>query len=93
MVSGFPLPMSFAHNLDDPRSPHCRMNRPGGWDQFAAYTARVRKFSGPEEYAAWIAKDARDLIAGTIAEQMFRPDPPSVVTRIARRVRRLATRD
>ena len=30
LVSGYPLPMSFANNLDDPRSSYCRTNRPPG---------------------------------------------------------------
>ena len=92
LVSGYPLPMSFAHNLDDPRSPYCRTNRPGGWDQFAAYTARMRNFSGPEEYGAWVAKDARDILEATIAEQLKLYTPPTVVERITRRLRRLAGR-
>jgi glycosyltransferase involved in cell wall biosynthesis len=69
-VSGYPLPILFAENLDDPRSPYCRMNRLGGWDQFAAYSARMRKFSGPEEYGEWIAADARKVLATSIEEQM-----------------------
>jgi hypothetical protein len=69
-INGYPLPISFAENLDDPRSPHCRMNRPGGWDQFAAYSARMRSFSGPEEYGAWIATDAKATLATPIEEQI-----------------------
>lgn len=90
LISGFPLPMSFAHNLDDPRSPYCRMNRPGGWDQYAALTARIRNFSGPEEYGRWIAADARAILETPIADQLYRPDPPGLVTRIGRKLRRLA---
>lgn len=71
-ISGYPLPMAFAENLDDPRSPHCRMNRPGGWDQFAAYSARMRKFSGPEEYGKWIATDARETLVTSVDDQMKR---------------------
>jgi glycosyltransferase involved in cell wall biosynthesis len=69
-ISGYPLPIAFAENLDDPRSPHCRMNRPGGWDQYAAYTARMRSFSGPEEYGRWIAADARRVLETPLADQM-----------------------
>jgi Glycosyl transferase family 2 len=92
LVSGFPLPMSFAHNLDDPRSPYCRMNRPGGWDKYAAYTARMRNFSGPEEYGEWIAADARALLTGTIEEQLAAYDPPSFAERVRRKFMRLAGR-
>ena len=90
MVSGFPLPMSFAHNLDDPRSPFCRMNRPGGWDEFAAYTARVRNFAGPEEYAAWIAADARQILEDSIEDQMRAQKPPGFLARVRGKIRRLA---
>lgn len=69
-INGFPLPVSFAHNMDDPRSPHCRMNRPGGWDQFAAYTARMRNFASPEEYANWIAADARKILETPVMDQV-----------------------
>ena len=69
-INGYPLPISFAENLDDPRSPHCRMNRPGGWDQFAAYSARMRKFSGPVEYGSWIAADARATLVTSIEDQI-----------------------
>ncbi|WP_167552254.1 glycosyltransferase family A protein [Bradyrhizobium sp.] len=69
-INGYPLPMAFADNLDDPRSPHCRMNRPGGWDQFAAYSARMRKFSGPEEYGNWIAADARATLVTSVEDQI-----------------------
>ena len=92
MVSGYPLPMSFAHNLDDPRSPYCRMNRPGGWDEFAAYTARVRNFSGPEEYGRWIAEDARHVLQSTIEEQLHRPAQPGIITRAIGRFKRLVRR-
>jgi hypothetical protein len=91
-ISGFPVPISFAHNMDDPRSPHCRMNRPGGWDEFAAYSARMRKFSGPVEYAQWIAADARRILETPIATQlrMWFPTPMDRLrSRMSRGVRRL----
>jgi hypothetical protein len=84
-VNGYPLPMSFADHLDDPRSPHCRMNTPGGWDQFAAYSARMRKFSGPEEYARWIAEDARRTLTATTKEQL-RMLMPTRRTRLRRKI-------
>jgi glycosyltransferase involved in cell wall biosynthesis len=75
-VNGYPLPLVFAEHLDDPRSPHCRMNRPGGWDQFAAYTARMRGFTGPEEYGRWIAADARYVLETPFKQQLRAMDPP-----------------
>jgi len=70
LINGYVLPLSIAENLDDPRSPHCRMNRPGGWDEFAAYSARMRNFSGPEEYGRWIAADARKVLEMSISDQL-----------------------
>lgn len=74
-INGYPLPISFAHHLDDPRSPHCRMTRPGGWDEFAAYSARMRGFTGPGDYARWIAADARMILETPVAELMRRSRP------------------
>ena len=89
LLSGYPLPMSFAHHQDDPRSPYCRMNRPGGWDQFAAYTARMRKFSGPDEYGKWIARDARSILETSVADQLNLLEPPTSIERIKRKLKRL----
>ena len=89
LVSGYSLPISFAHNLDDPRSPYCRMNRPGGWDQFAAYTARMRNFAGPAEYGEWIAADARLVLETPIADQLMVPKPLTLASRLQARVKRL----
>lgn len=85
-VNGYPLPISFADHLDDPRSPHCRMNQPGQWDEFAAYSARMRNFSGPEEYGRWIAADARLTLETPVAE-MLRLHRPSLPRRLAGRMR------
>ena len=91
LVNGYPLPISFAHHLDDPRSPHCRMNRPGGWDQFAAYSARIRAFNGPEDYARWIAADARMTLDMPVAD-LVRQANPGVARRLYDRTRRLLSR-
>jgi glycosyltransferase involved in cell wall biosynthesis len=88
--NGYPLPMAFAENLDDPRSPHCRMNRPGGWDQFAAYSARIRKFTNPQEYGEWIAADAKNVLVTPVGDQI-REAFPSRFHRFRKKVsRRLA---
>lgn len=92
LISGYPLPISFAHNQDDPRSPYCRMNRPGGWDQFAAYTARMQKFSGPQEYGEWIARDAREILEMPIADQLKLHGPTPITQRIVRKLKRLLVR-
>jgi hypothetical protein len=95
LINGFPLPISFAENLDDPRSPHCRMNRPGGWDQFAAYTARMRNFQSPAEYAEWIAADARKILETPIRDQVRTMLPTRLdrlKSKIARNMGRLGER-
>ena len=94
LINGYPLPMSFAEHLDDPRSPYCRMNRAGGWDQFASYTARMRKFSGPEEYGRWIAADARSVLETPLSVQIsaLSPSPFSrLKTKISRKINSIRT--
>jgi len=55
LVSGYPLPLLHAHHMDDPRSPYCAM-RAGGRP---AYTLKRLGFSSLDDYADWIAADAR----------------------------------
>jgi len=88
LINGYPLPISFAEHLDDPRSPHCRMNRPGGWDEFAAYSARMRRFESPEDYGRWIAEDARKVLLTPVAEfvRMLTPSPATRFRTAARRL-------
>ncbi len=94
-ISGLPVPISWAEHLDDPRNPACRMNRPGGWDEFAAYTARMRNFTGPEDYGAWIAKDARECLTMTLKEQekmIAAATSPSLIQQAKSTIRTLARR-
>lgn len=91
-INGYAMPIELAENLDDPRSPFCRMNRPGGWDQFAAYTARMRNFSGPKEYAEWIAEDARSVLVTSVQDQLRAAFPPwhkRLFDKVERRLKRL----
>src|SRR5262245_4759531 len=81
-IHGYPLPIMMAHNMDDPRSSYCLMNRPGGMGEQAAMTARKRGFDSPEAYGAWIAADARNVITEPLSLQLDRE-------RIARRDRTL----
>lgn len=69
LINGYPLPILFAHNMDDPRSPHCLMNQPGGMGEQAALTARKRGFATPEAYAAWIAADAAKILRQPVEDQ------------------------
>jgi glycosyltransferase involved in cell wall biosynthesis len=89
-INGFPIPILFAEHLDDPRSPHCRMNRPGGWDQFAAYTARMRNLSGPEEFGRWLAADARKILETSVQDQVRMAFPTRVDKLEASMIRILA---
>jgi glycosyltransferase involved in cell wall biosynthesis len=70
LIHGYPLPILMAHNMDDPRSPHCLMNRPGGMGEQAAMTARKRGFQSPEAYGAWIAADARYVLTEPLDRQI-----------------------
>jgi glycosyltransferase involved in cell wall biosynthesis len=77
LINGFPLPLELGENLDDPRHPDCRMNKPGGWDKYAAYTARRIGMDSPKAYGEWIAADARAILTDSIEAQLrrFAPTP------------------
>lgn len=92
LITGYPLPILFAHNMDDPRSPHCLMNRPGGMGEQAALTARMRGFETPEAYGAWIAEDARTILRESLDLQFRRRrliKDRSLYGRIRRRLARM----
>ncbi|HEY9693961.1 MAG TPA: glycosyltransferase [Oculatellaceae cyanobacterium] len=59
LVSGYPLPLLYAHNMDDPRSPMNKKTNSGGLGQDSSLTARKLGFESAEAYADWIAADAR----------------------------------
>ncbi len=69
-VSGWYYPLLWAEHMDDPRSGHCLMNRPGGMGVTAALTARARRLSSPEEYLAWIIRDADYMLTTPVARQV-----------------------
>jgi len=59
LISGYPLPLMFAHNMDDPRSPLNIETRKGeGFKPSSAQTARKLGFRSVEDYVAWIEADA-----------------------------------
>lgn len=59
LISGHPLPLLFAHNMDDPRSPLNLETKPGmAFQSSSALTARKLGFKNIEDYAAWIEADA-----------------------------------
>jgi glycosyltransferase involved in cell wall biosynthesis len=90
IINGYPLPLLFAHNMDDPRSPHCLMNRPGGMSDQAALTARKRGFTTPQQYAEWIAEDARAVLTDPLHAQLERYryySDRSILGRLRRKLR------
>jgi len=60
LVVGYPLPLLFAHHMDDPRSEHCVMTRAGPLGEYSALTARKHGFRSVEDYTKWIVADARE---------------------------------
>lgn len=95
-INGYPLPIMMAHNMDDPRSEHCLLNRPGGMGEQAAQTMRARGFKTAEEYGEWIRQDARNLVSVPFEEQMRelrRLRDRSLWGRIRRRWQRVTGRD
>ena len=58
-VNGFPVPPLFGHNMDDPRSPDYKPVEPVSERAPGGLTAVRLGFETGEEYATWIAADAR----------------------------------
>jgi hypothetical protein len=71
LVSGYSLPLLHAHNMDDPRSPHNVKTKSGPLREDSALTARKRGFTSAEDYAAWIAADARHRQERPFARQLM----------------------
>lgn len=70
LISGWYFPLLVAEHMDDPRSKHCLMNRPGGMDGQAALTARSRGIGTPAAYQQWIMKDADLAMSTSVSRQM-----------------------
>jgi glycosyltransferase involved in cell wall biosynthesis len=70
LVNGYPLPLLFAHNMDDPRSPHYLMDRSGGVGEQAALTARMRGFETAAAYRDWIVADAAKVLRDPVDRQL-----------------------
>jgi len=68
LINGYPLPLLMAHHMDDPRSPHCRMEK----SAFSSATARRKGIDSPEAYAGWIAADARRILIEPLDAQIRR---------------------
>lgn len=69
-INGYPLPILFAHNMDDPRSEYCLMNKTGKILEHSALTARHIGFASPQEYGQWIARDAKNILTESISRQI-----------------------
>ncbi|MEX2673227.1 MAG: glycosyltransferase family A protein [Phycisphaeraceae bacterium] len=70
-ISGQPTsPLLMAHNMDDPRSPHCLMATEHADGDQQAFTMRRQPFKSLEDYARWIAADARRRQTIPIHEQL-----------------------
>ncbi len=69
-VNGFPLPIVYAHNMDDPRSSHYLYKNDDSLAEHAALTARVRGFNNSDEYAQWIAEDAKNILIEPVKKQL-----------------------
>jgi len=74
LINGYPLPMLFAHHMDDPRSKHCLMNKTGVVGEQGSVTARYFGFKDPDEYGRWIADDAKNTLIEPVKKQIKRVD-------------------
>ncbi|MEJ1339124.1 MAG: glycosyltransferase [Candidatus Sedimenticola sp. (ex Thyasira tokunagai)] len=72
LINGYPLPILFAHNMDDPRSRHCLTNSTDSISEYSALTARMRGFKTADEYSKWIADDARKVLSEPVSLQTKR---------------------
>jgi hypothetical protein len=88
-VTGWYFPLLWAEHMDDPRSSHCLMNRPGGMSTQAALTARDRGFTAPTQYLAWIQSDADQKLRRSVRKQRIEYQwNNSLVGELYRKVRR-----
>lgn len=91
LINGYPLPILFAHNMDDPRSEFYIESKNGKLGLHSALTARMRKFENSEEYGQWIAADARNVLIDPVNTQVKRARlnrDQSLIGKVRRRVDR-----
>jgi len=69
-INGYPLPLMFAHHMDDPRSEHYISNEVGSIGATGSATARRLGFESPEMYGQWIADDAKKSLRKPVREQL-----------------------
>jgi glycosyltransferase involved in cell wall biosynthesis len=70
LVSGYPIPLLYAHNMDDPRSPWNVKTKQGQLQSDSAFSARLLGFKSAEAFAQWIAADAHYRQAVPFARQL-----------------------
>jgi glycosyltransferase involved in cell wall biosynthesis len=58
LISGCPVPLMYAHNMDDPRSPYNLTMQSDTIGSDAGITCRRLGFDSPKAFADWIAEDA-----------------------------------
>ena len=58
LINGYPVPLLYAHNMDDPRSPMNVKTKSGRLGPDSALSARNLKFDSAEAFGQWIAADA-----------------------------------
>ncbi len=70
LINGYPLPLMFAHHMDDPRSEHYIADKTGSIAATGSATARRLGFESSEMYGQWIANDAKKTLEEPIREQL-----------------------
>lgn len=71
LVSGYPLPLMFAHNMDHPRSPMNLYSNEATWNtETKALTSKILGFRSPDQAAEWIRRDAERLVNVPFDEQV-----------------------
>ncbi len=70
LVSGYPLPLLYVHNMDDPRSPMNKERKSGPLQNDSALSARIGKFNSVEEFGEYLAQQAITLQDTQFEEEM-----------------------
>lgn len=67
-INGYPLPILFSRNMDEPRSPYYFDST--GFGTHGPLTARVRGFKTTAEYVDWIEQDAKAQLIVPLQKQI-----------------------
>lgn len=71
LIHGYPIPLLYAHNMDDPRSSMNTKTQGDSLQEHSAFTARRIGFQSPKDYTKWIMEDAYKYQKYTFEHQLW----------------------